>query len=308
MTPIILLIDSGNTLVKFGWLDPVTGRRETTPLSLAHDDTANLADWLDRLPARPVRAVGVNVAGRERAQALETHLGRRGCAVGWITSLDHAPGVRNAYDPPGQLGPDRWVSLIGLSRRLLNDSTSLPAPIVMLATFGTATTIDTLVPDATDGARLNQRAGGGESGRAEQASNPQEWVFRGGLILPGPAMMRSALAHGTALLPDADGSLADYPTHTRQAIATGIAAAQAGALVRQWAVGLEQYGQPPRVYCAGGGWPAIEPEARHQIARAQIRAGVDQRPIDSLPTPVLDGLAAMALADVPASLASICPS
>ncbi|HEU0230008.1 MAG TPA: type III pantothenate kinase [Burkholderiaceae bacterium] len=301
----ILLIDSGNTLVKFGWLDPATGQRETTPLSLAHDDTANLADWLDRLPAQPARAVGVNVAGRERAQALETHLGRRGCAVRWVTSLDHARGVRNAYDPPGQLGPDRWVSLIGLSRRLRNAATSVPAPIVMLATFGTATTIDTLVPDTIDGARPNQWAGGGESGHVERASNPREWVFRGGLILPGPAMMRSALAHGTALLPDADGSLAGYPTHTRQAIATGIAAAQAGALVRQWAVGLEQYGQPPRVYCAGGGWPAIEPEARHQIARAQAQAGVEPRPIDWLPTPVLDGLATMALADVPAPQYSV---
>lgn len=275
----IILIDSGNTLAKFGWLDPATGRRETVPLALEHAAPARLEAWLDQMPAPPALAVGVNVAGRERAQALESRLGRRGCTVRWVTSLDHAPGVRNAYDPPGQLGPDRWVSLIGLSRRLPRDGE--PARAVVLATFGTATTIDTLALE-TDGTR----------------------VFRGGLILPGPAMMRSALARGTALLPDADGSLADYPTHTRQAIATGIAAAQAGALARQWAVGLEQYGAPPAVYCAGGGWPAIEPEARRQLARAQAQAGVPRHPLEWLPTPVLDGLAAMALADMPATLPS----
>jgi type III pantothenate kinase len=58
------------------------------------------------------------------------------------------------------------------------------------------------------------------------------------------------------------------------------------------------------VYCAGGGWPAIEPEARRQLAWAQAQAGAPRHPIEWLPTPVLDGLAAMALTDVPATLAS----
>src|SRR3546814_3488501 len=58
-------------------------------------------------------------------------------------------------------------------------------------------------------------------------------VFYGGLILPGPALMRSALATGTANLPEANAPFAAYPTHTHQAISSGIAAAQAGALLRQ---------------------------------------------------------------------------
>src|SRR3546814_9881371 len=43
-------------------------------------------------------------------------------------------------------------------------------------------------------------------------------VFYGGLILPGPALMRSALATGTANLPEANAPFAAYPTHTHQAI------------------------------------------------------------------------------------------
>lgn len=266
----IILMDSGNTRVKLGWLDS-RGRRESAPLTLDDADPAVLDHWLGGLPARPSLAVGVNVAGRERAQALASHLERYGCPTRWVTSLDHAAGLRNAYDPPAQLGPDRWVSMVGLLSHAQRGAGHPPGNPAMLATFGTATTIDTLAPEA-----------------------PDAWVFRGGLILPGPEMMRSALARGTALLPDADGSVADYPTHTRQAIATGIAAAQAGALARQWAVGLEYHGQPPRVYSAGGGWPAVEHEARRQLARAQAQAGVAQSPIEWLPTPVLDGLAVMA--------------
>ena len=57
-------------------------------------------------------------------------------------------------------------------------------PPFLLASFGTATTIDTVGPDN---------------------------VFAGGLILPGPAMMRNALAHGTANLPVADGASSPIP-------------------------------------------------------------------------------------------------
>src|SRR3546814_19763240 len=84
-------------------------------------------------------------------------------------------------------------------------------------------------------------------------------VFYGGLILPGPALMRSALATGTANLPEANAPFAAYPTHTHQAISSGIAAAQAGALLRQWREGIERFGQAPQVYSTGGAWLMVEP-------------------------------------------------
>src|SRR3546814_8457691 len=87
-------------------------------------------------------------------------------------------------------------------------------------------------------------------------------VFYGGLILPGPALMRSALATGTANLPEANAPSAAYPTHTHPAISSGIAAAQAGALLRQWREGIERFGQAPQVYSTGGAWPMVEQEVQ----------------------------------------------
>src|SRR5690606_9486627 len=117
--------------------------------------------------------------------------------------------------------------------------------------FGTATTVDTLAPEQSEGAGLTSVA------------------FHGGLIFPGPDLMRSSLANGTARLPIASGPAVAFPTHTHQAISSGIAAAQAGAVLRQWREGLQRYGTAPRVYAAGGGWPIVEEEVRKSLARAQ---------------------------------------
>jgi type III pantothenate kinase len=269
----IVLIDAGNTLVKFGWLDPRTRQRESRPLALAHHDLRPLDDWLDRLPQRPTAAIGINVANPGVTPQLEVTLGRHACPVRWVTSLEPAPGLLNGYDPASQLGADRWVALAGLARHAGRDANVAPHEPLMLATFGTATTIDTLGP-------------------AANGTAPRK--FHGGMIFPGPAMMRTALAVGTAQLPDADGTLADYPTHTRQAIATGIAAAQAGAVVRQWLVGLDTFGQAPRMYSAGGGWATVEHEVRRMVSRIQRQAGAVELGIEWLPTPVLSGLATLA--------------
>lgn len=286
---IILLVDAGNTRVKFGWIDPAGRRREPAALALHHGALASLPRWLAALPRQPRLALGVNVAGTAVAEAIAAQLDERGCIVEWVSSHGEALGVRNGYRDPGQLGPDRWVSLLALARlgataastpASASTPTSAPAsadharngdgarPPLILASFGTATTIDTLGPDL---------------------------VFRGGLIFPGPALMRSSLARGTANLPEADGDTAPYPVHTHQAISTGIAAAQAGAVLRQWLAGLDHYGQPPVLYSAGGGWPAVKDETAALLARTRERLGLPPAPIAWLPTPVLDGLALLAV-------------
>lgn len=306
---IILLVDAGNTFVKFGWIDlDDGGRREPAALALRHGALASLPLWLAALPQQPRLALGVNVAGTAVAAAIAAQLGERGCSIEWIASHGEALGVRNGYRDPGQLGPDRWVSLLALARlgaaaastsaaaastststsasTSASASTTAPAPAtsadhvrsgdgarppLILASFGTATTIDTLGPDL---------------------------VFRGGLIFPGPALMRSSLARGTANLPEADGDTAPYPVHTHQAISTGIAAAQAGAVLRQWLAGLDHYGEPPVLYSAGGGWPVVKDETAALLARTRERLGLTPAPIVWLPTPVLDGLALLAASRV----------
>ncbi|MGB3288433.1 MAG: type III pantothenate kinase [Burkholderiaceae bacterium] len=270
----IVLIDAGNTRLKLGWVDTASGRREAHPLAVSHHDLHQLASWLDHLAPAPKAALGVNVAGKALAAALDELFRRRyGYAVSWVTGQAQAAGVRNAYDTPAQLGPDRWVSMIGLARH----AQGVPQ---LLASFGTATTVDTLGPEPPRPGS-DKTAGG--------------LLFHGGLILPGPALMRSSLASGTANLPEANAAPTPYPTHTQQAIGSGIAAAQAGALLRQWREGLERFGQAPRVYSTGGAWPQVEEEVQRGLARAQSDLNLPRQAVQWLPSPALDGLAQLAL-------------
>jgi type III pantothenate kinase len=239
---------------------------------LPHADIASLPSWLAQMSIAPRGGIGVNVAGAAVAQSIEAIL-RHGHSfrMQWIASQPQAAGIRNGYDVASQLGADRWVSMIGLAQH--TDSAAI------LASFGTATTIDTLGPE-----------------QAAHEAYGASRLFHGGLILPGPALMRSSLASGTANLPEADGPAAAYPTHTHQAIASGIAAAQAGALIRQWREGLAQFGQAPLVFSTGGGWSVVEDEAQRLLARAQADLNLPQQAIRRLATPVLDGLARLAIA------------
>ena len=60
-------------------------------------------------------------------------------------------------------------------------------------------------------------------------------LFRGGLILPGSDLMRSALAQNTAQLPLVDGQYQELPRNTADAIASGCLLAQLGAIERMFA-------------------------------------------------------------------------
>jgi type III pantothenate kinase len=262
----IVLVDVGNTRIKLGWIRVQTGERERTALTLAHGDVGLISAWLNELDPTPTCAVGVNVAGAVMASTIDAVFQRDfPFKVRWICGQPEMAGVRNAYDKPDQLGADRWASMVGLAPYARSGP-------VMLASFGTATTVDTLGPDGDD-----------------------HLMFHGGLIFPGPALMRSSLVAGTANLPAADGPTAAYPTHTHQAITSGIAAAQAGAVLRQWREGFERFGQAPRVFSSGGGWPVVEAETQRLLYRAQGDLGLPKEEIRWLATPVLDGLARVAV-------------
>lgn len=157
-------------------------------------------DLVAELTTTPARILACNVAGEAVRQRIEALAARLGCPLDWLTSSAAACGVSNAYDTPGQLGADRWAALIGA--RSLHAG---PAVVVMA---GTATTIDAL-----DG----------------------EGCFRGGLILPGLALMRTALARNTAGLPHAAGRYRSVPTNTDDAIVSGAIHATLGAIERMQA-------------------------------------------------------------------------
>jgi len=289
----MLLVDAGNTRIKLDWLKAGSACRAGRVHAFTLDEPETARDWLSTLPARPSRALGVNVAGEPVALMLESLLGR---PVEWVKAGASALGVRNGYRDPAQLGADRWAAMLGLARHererrsttasAIESNAAAPWPgraCALLANFGTATTIDTLRP-------LTEVPAGGDA--VEGAG----FEFQGGVILPGPALMLSSLSEGTANLPLGQGDAALYPTHTLQAIATGVAAAQAGAVLRQWMAGLEQGGLPPEVYVSGGGWPAVRDETVRLLASARGRLGLPEQPVRCLDAPVLDGLACLACA------------
>jgi type III pantothenate kinase len=196
----LLLIDAGNTRVKWALTraDAPAGRW------LAHGALAHAA--LDQLPAawqgqRLSRVLVSNVAGaalRERLAALLP------LAPEWFASSAALAGLVNGYRDPLQLGCDRFAAALGA--RSLE-----PGRALVVATCGTATTIDAVSADG---------------------------VFIGGMILPGLALMASSLSRNTAQLPQVAPGAAPPPVfadNTNDAIVSGCLSAQAGAIERAFA-------------------------------------------------------------------------
>ncbi|ENO81447.1 type III pantothenate kinase [Thauera mechernichensis] len=192
----ILLIDAGNTRVKWRLTAADAPRQAIEEGALAHDAIGSLASLRARYPALS-RAVGCNVAGAAIAAHLDQTLA--GIGIEWLRPGANCCGVRNHYEQPARLGADRWAALIG-ARQLHRQA-------CLVVTAGTATTIDLLSAD-------------GE--------------FLGGLILPGVDLMQHALAHGTAQLPLAEGRFTLQPRRTVDAIHSGCLLAQAGAVERMF--------------------------------------------------------------------------
>ena len=194
----MLLVDAGNTRVKWALADaaaaPGTWRAQGAVLHAQLDELA--AEWA---ACGATRALVSNVAGPRLAARIAAAL-PTGIDVEWFASTPERAGLRNGYREPARLGCDRFAAAIG-ARALA------PGQDVIVATCGTATTVDAVSAD----------------GR-----------FVGGMILPGLALMASSLASNTAQLPQvAPGALhALFGDNTNDAILAGVLSAQAGAIER----------------------------------------------------------------------------
>ena len=265
-----LLVDIGNTRIKLGYATSAGHHNPEQTLALTPTDLPLVLPWLQQHHLTPTRALIVSVAALAVEQQVMQLLESIHCPTLWLSSAHPCPLLRNGYDQPEQLGADRWLALIGV----LAQHQSAHTPILH-ASFGTATTIDTVLPKKTDHA-------------SEKA------LFSGGLILPGPQLMADSLALNTAKLGQGVGTLQDFPSNTRAAISTGIAGAQAGAVLRQWqlthALGLGA----PILVCSGGGWNLVQQEMEKAYACQRHQLHLALQPIYHQPTPVLDGLAYMA--------------
>ncbi|BAL23013.1 type III pantothenate kinase [Azoarcus sp. KH32C] len=191
----ILLIDAGNTRIKWAVLDGDTWLAND---ALAHGAVGELRAIAAAHPG-VTRIFGANVAGPQVAAAIADALDGLAPPPQWLQSSAQSCGVINAYDNPRQLGCDRWAALIGARAQ--------HAGAGLVVNAGTATTVDVLDADGH---------------------------FRGGIILPGERLMRRSLAGNTAQLPFSEGRYTATPRNTADAIASGCLNAQAGAIERMF--------------------------------------------------------------------------
>lgn len=283
--PIFLLLDAGNSRIK--WALSSSNTPHTGPWlasgACTHAELQTLAlSWQHAVhslhSAHPRSIWMANVAGSTMAAALEQVVHRLwgvGCTVHRCTSQSKQGGLRNRYQHPEQLGADRWISAIG-ARHLY------PEQPLLIATLGTATTLDAISPCGH---------------------------FLGGLILPGLHMMQRALTQQTAELPAlpeytaapasasppfASMTLTALPDHpvtapygwadnTQDAMRNGCLTAQLGAILHTWHNFHTIHGAQSLLVLAGG--------AQHQLFPLLKAQGLPLRPHDNL---VLTGLHVLA--------------
>jgi type III pantothenate kinase len=218
--PVVLAIDAGNTRIKWGVHD---GRAWTITGALPTAESARLGEAWASL-ARIERAVACNVAGADVARDLVAACARHRIALALVASRAEQLGVVNGYRDPAQLGADRWAALVAAH------ASGGGSKLVVIA--GTALTIDAL----------------GADGR-----------FAGGLIVPGPALMRRALGGGTAGLRETEGAFDEFPATTPDAITTGALQACVGAILRMRDAMAAHGMAPGRVLLSGGAAAEIAP-------------------------------------------------
>ena len=214
----ILAIDAGNSRVKWGWHD---GRGWTSVATVSLIEFAASSDHVNPFSvthADPEQIVISNVAGEGAHHLLVNWTSVFEAEPLWLRAEAERGGVRNRYDRPEQLGPDRWAALIA--------ARALHAGPCLVVNAGTATTVDML------------------SG---------EGVFLGGSILPGVELMRFVLHEHTGRLPMSEGAYSDTPRNTLDAIESGCRQAQAGAVERM----VRVMGEQCMCLVSGGGGRAL---------------------------------------------------
>jgi len=219
----ILAIDAGNSRVKWGWHD---GQSWSSIATVSLIEFAASSDHINPFSVThedPQRIVISNVAGEGAHQLLVNWTSIFDAEPLWLRAEAERCGVKNGYEQPERLGPDRWAALI--AARAVHNGPCL------VVNAGTATTVDMLAGD----------------GR-----------FLGGAILPGVELMRFVLHEHTGRLPIEEGRLRDAPRNTLDAIETGCRHAQAGAVERLYRVFRDMASAPLCIVAGGAGHSLVD--------------------------------------------------
>ena len=215
----MLLIDIGNTNLKWSWLED----GELSDIcSLSHQEQEAIESieryWRNDPP--PYRVLIANVAGGMiDAQLLNWIAENWKVKAQLVRSEASALGVTNAYQIPQQLGVDRWLTLIAAHR--------LNSRACCIVDCGTAMTVDVLT----------------ESGQ-----------HLGGLILPGINMMREALREKTGIPPvDVVAAERLLGQDTASAIASAVVNSGAALIERVVTESTKLLGEKPLLLLTGSG-------------------------------------------------------
>jgi len=213
----IMLLDIGNTNLKWTWLDD-NSHGSITSVSHKGCSIGQLAatEW-GAIPV-PKQTYISNVAGPEMEAGLTDWIRKHwGHEPRYIRSTPQACGVTNSYQEAMRLGVDRWLTLIALHAQYSGP--------VCVVDCGTAVTIDVL---GLDGQHM------------------------GGLILPGFGLMQYALLEHTAINFDKDVELDGLlATDTESAILAGGVSAVAALVERIQHTIADQLGEPVTLVLTG---------------------------------------------------------
>jgi type III pantothenate kinase len=218
----ILVIDVGNTRLKWAWLTS-TGLSDQQAILHRGAKPGMWRAALFESGQKPSRILCSNVAGLKMGSTL-SKLAKKAFRVDveFVTSAAEFRGLTNGYLNPNLLGSDRWLALIGAWTRARS--------ALCVVDVGTAVKVDSV--DA--------------AGR-----------HLGGLIVPGIHMMREALMSKTSDIADAAeqstpslaGVLAD---NTIGAVSRGAVFALAGLADRSAEVIEQSTGVRPKLFITGG--------------------------------------------------------
>ena len=277
--PTQLLIDIGNTAVKFCLCDsnqfgPNLGAvmQCDTQADIAHITQVlrALRDQTTSFSPHNGAALGTCVASAAvKARWSQAVLAVFGVNLRWAAGDTVLAGMVNAYAQPASLGADRWLAAYGAARLAVAQS-------FVLATFGTATTVDAVAWDAAS----------------------QRHVFRGGIILAGLRTAWRSVSSATAALPDVGDAVNtalatprfdQIPNTTEWALVQGVYRAQIGAVQGM----VQRMPAHTALYLAGGAAGVMLPLMR------DTQAAISGAQPVQLATPVLIGLHKLSLQDSP---------
>ena len=229
-----LLVDIGNSRVKWAWLD---GER------LGKARAADYSGWRARDFARRVIGAQRNIqsilVASVAAEAVTDALAAAARLAGApapqrLATQRRACGVTVGYIEPWRLGVDRLLAMIAAHRRFAGQ------PVCAVA-VGTALTIDLI------------------------GANGRHW---GGSIIPAPPLMVASLLEGTnGIRRRAQGGAAGrgralFGRSTRAAVEQGARYAAAAAVDRAISEATHVVGREPRLVLTGGGAPGLRPLIR----------------------------------------------